>query len=321
MIEIRTVPLDSVRINGGTQSRVELSQSTIAEYAEAIRFGTDLPPVAMFFDGAAFWLADGFHRYHAHRQAGAMEISAEIRIGTQRDAVLFSVGANASHGLRRTNEDKRRAVETLLADSEWKTWSQERIAKACQVSTGFVSKLVNQASLHGEEMKPAVRVVERNGTTYEQNTANIGKSKPEVVESDSIPPVAPPVEPAPSAARAPSLVAPSSLETLVTAESEQSGASDLAVEVETLREQVAELSEALKSTLADNDMMGRVFDADDRLKAAMDEAKRQKAIADNAERTLAAKSGEFIERARAVTYWKNRAEKAEKKLVNLEKSS
>jgi hypothetical protein len=318
MIEIRTVPLDSVRINGGTQSRVELSQSTIAEYAEAIRFGTDLPPVAMFFDGAAFWLADGFHRYHAHRQAGAMEISAEIRIGTQRDAVLFSVGANASHGLRRTNEDKRRAVETLLADSEWKTWSQERIAKACQVSTGFVSKLVNQPSIHREEMKPAVRVVERNGTTYEQNTANIGKSKPEVKASDSIPPAAPLVEPAHPATCAPLPATPACV---VVADPEDNGTSDLAAEVEVLREQVAELSEALKSTLADNDMMGRVFDADDRLKAAMDEAKRQKAIADNAERTLAAKSGEFIERARAVTYWKNRAEKAEKKLANLEKSS
>jgi hypothetical protein len=64
-------------------------------------------------------------------------------------------------------------------------------------------------------------------------------------------------------------------------------------------------------------MMGRVFDADDRIKAAMDEAIRQKAIAENAERTLLAKSGEFIERARAVTHWQNRAVKAEKALAKL----
>ena len=95
-----------------------------------------------------------------------------------------------------------------------------------------------------------------------------------------------------------------------------------------LTEEMAELSEfittlqdQLKHTLSDNEMMGRVFDADDRLKAAMDEAARQKAIAENAERTLAAKSGEFVERARAVTYWKNRAEKAEKRLATLEKES
>ncbi len=32
------------------------------------------------------------------------------------------------------------------------------------------------ASLHGEEIKPATRTVERNGKTYEQNTTNIGKA-------------------------------------------------------------------------------------------------------------------------------------------------
>jgi hypothetical protein len=174
---IDTIPLDAVRINGGTQSRVELNQATIAEYADLIRTAVDLPPVVTFFDGATFWLADGFHRYNAHCDAGAMEINAEIRTGTQRDAILFSVGANASHGLRRTNEDKRRAVGTLLGDAEWSAWSQEKIAKACGVSTGFVSKMVNDASIHREEMRPTTRTVERNGTTYEQNTANIGKAK------------------------------------------------------------------------------------------------------------------------------------------------
>jgi hypothetical protein len=100
---------------------------------------------------------------------------------------------------------------------------------------------------------------------------------------------------------------------------------DLATENARLTEEMAELSEfietlqaSLKESVADNEMMGRVFDADDRIKAAMAEAARQRAIAENAERTLASKSGEFIERARAVTHWKNRAEKAEKALAKLE---
>jgi hypothetical protein len=59
-------------------------------------------------------------------------------------------------------------------------------------------------------------------------------------------------------------------------------------------------------------MLGRVCDADDKIKAALDEARRYRAVADLAERTLAARSGEFIERARAVTTWTKRAEKAEK---------
>jgi hypothetical protein len=175
--EIDTIPLNAVRINGGTQSRVELNQSTIGEYAELIRAAVDLPPVVTFFDGATFWLADGFHRFNAHRDAGAMEINAEIRTGTQRDAILFSVGANASHGLRRTNEDKRRAVMTLLNDPEWGAWTQARIAETCGVSREFVSRVSTAQSPSCDRSQDTVRVVERNGTTYEQNTAGIGKGK------------------------------------------------------------------------------------------------------------------------------------------------
>ena len=123
MTEVLAIPLENLRTNGGTQSRASLNESTVAEYAESIRLSVELPPVIAFFDGSEFWLADGFHRYNAHKVAGAMEIQAEVREGTRRDAILFSVGANASHGLRRTNEDKRRAVMTLLEDAEWSQWS------------------------------------------------------------------------------------------------------------------------------------------------------------------------------------------------------
>lgn len=88
-------------------------------------------------------------------------------------------------------------------------------------------------------------------------------------------------------------------------------------ENEDLRERLIELQDSLKQTVADNEMMGRVFDADDKVTAAMTEAVRQKAIADSAERTLAGRTGEFNERARAVVYWKNRAEKAEKALAKV----
>lgn len=308
--EIDTIPLDAVRINGGTQSRAELNQVTIAEYAEAIRAAIELPPVVTFFDGVTFWLADGFHRYNAHRDAGAMEINSEIRTGTQRDAILFSVGANASHGLRRTNEDKRRAVMTLLNDPEWSTWSDNAIAKACGVSDKTVAS--HRPAIFGnseDAATPAVRVVERNGKTYEQNTANIGKPALATVEPNAAALALKPATDLPVDDLAPFVQPRQESSPAATATS-----SDAVV---ALREQLAEVSDALKSTLTDNEMMGRVFDADDQIKAAMDEAKRQKAIADNAERTLAAKTGEFVARAAQVTHWMNRAQKAEKALAKL----
>lgn len=117
------VPIASLRLDGGTQPRSELNQDTVSDYAEAMKAKRAFPPVTVYHDGSAFWLADGFHRVAAAQRAGLAKLAADVREGSRRDAVLFSVGANAAHGLRRTNADKRRAVETLLRDAEWARWS------------------------------------------------------------------------------------------------------------------------------------------------------------------------------------------------------
>ena len=136
-----TIKLFMIRLDGGTQSRASLSESTIDEYAEAMANGATFPPVTIFHDESSYWLAEGFHRFHAHERAGRESIACDIRQGTRRDAVLFSAGANAEHGLRRSNEDKRRAVMTLLGDNEWREWSDREIARRCGVSDRFVNGL------------------------------------------------------------------------------------------------------------------------------------------------------------------------------------
>ena len=171
------VQLADIRTDGGTQSRAAINAQIVADYAEAIKLGDVFPPVVVFFDGADYWLADGFHRYEAHASAGSDALRVDLRQGTRRDAVLFSVGANALHGLRRTNDDKRRAVLTLLNDAEWQKWPQTKIAQVCGVSQAFVSRLV-VAEQPVSYFENKIRSVERNGATYEQNTAKIGKREP-----------------------------------------------------------------------------------------------------------------------------------------------
>jgi hypothetical protein len=235
MNQIDYVPLESVRINGGTQSRVELNQAVIAEYAETIRLGTDLPPVVMFFDGANFWLADGFHRYHAHRQAGAMEIAAHIHTGAQRDAILYSVGANAAHGLRRTNDDKRRAVMTILADKEWATWSDNAIAKACHVSNHLVSDVRASLTLNSpSEATDARTYTTKHGTVATMNTAKIGK-----VEFDSTP--------------APANTEPAAEPDLESVEAEDHATPDLVSELEAADKEIRRLSSLIEQLTGDSD--------------------------------------------------------------------
>lgn len=135
------IKIDKIRIDGNTQPRTKIDTSVVSEYAESFELNEPLPPVDVFHDGKDYWLADGFHRYHGAAKAGRKTIACKVHKGTQRDAILFSVGANAVHGLRRTNEDKRAAVMTLLNDPEWSQWSARAIAQACAVSNTFVSDI------------------------------------------------------------------------------------------------------------------------------------------------------------------------------------
>lgn len=191
MSNVETINIDKIRTDGGTQSRAAINDEVVSEYADAIRAGTDFPPVTLYFDGREYWLADGFHRTEAYIRAGAVEIAADVRQGDRRSAILHSVGANASHGLRRTGADKRRAVETLLRDEVWSTWSQRKIAEHCGVSQQYVSKIANNGNA-SYNSSSKIKTVERGGRTYEIDTSNIGGKKPEpepvLDDDDDVPP-------------------------------------------------------------------------------------------------------------------------------------
>lgn len=181
------IELDMIRTDGGTQPRVQLDLFTVQEYATAMQEGAQFPPVTLFFDGQAYWLADGFHRYEAARQLGHAAIAAEIRNGGLRDAILYSVGANAAHGLKRTQADKRHAVLTLLNDPDWQTWSNREIARRCYVSDVLVMQLRETitANISSDRTYPT-----RWGTVATMNTANIGRPAAVITTHEPLPIVA-----------------------------------------------------------------------------------------------------------------------------------
>jgi len=170
------IPVASIRLDGGTQSRAMLQDSVIEEYAYAVLEGVQFPPVVIFYDGSDHWLADGFHRVRAYLTAGVDRIPADVRQGTRRDAILYSVGANETHGLRRTNDDKRRAVLTLLNDAEWAAWSDREIARQCAVGNKFVGDLRRTVTVseHSERTYTT-----KHGTVAKMNTSAIGKPSKE----------------------------------------------------------------------------------------------------------------------------------------------
>lgn len=308
---VADLPVDQIRVDGSTQARVETSDAIVAEYADALTSGAHLPPVVVFDDGENVWLADGFHRLGAHIKAEVRTIKSEVHFGSLSDAVLYAAGANGDHGLRRTNQDKRRAAAVLLTHPTWSKWSDSQIARHCKVSSNFVGDVrrsifnpINDAGGAATPAPaPAVRTVTRNGVTYEQNTARIGKppapainqaltanSQPGAASSEPVSPsIATPRDAAPQ---------PSEVEIITPAASDGDAGTPKMIEVD--EEAYSDLVRDLEKTLADNAEMGRVIDADDRLKAAMDEIKRHKAAADSANQSLNSEMGKNNELIRTV---------------------
>ena len=177
--------LKQIRIDGGTQSRVEINNDVVSEYAEALKNGASFPQLIVFFDGVDYWLVDGFHRYHAHKLACIDSADCAVHDGSLREAQLFSVGVNDTHGLRRSNADKHKSVEFMLNDSEWTKWSDNTIAKQCAVTQPFVSKIRSSliTVISDDENKERTYTT-KHGTQAVMNTEKIGL-KTNKVESDS----------------------------------------------------------------------------------------------------------------------------------------
>ena len=166
----QTLRLDQLRLDGQTQPRAAMNPALIAEYAERMEAGDTFPPVIAFYDGAEYWLADGFHRACAASDADRETTEAIVIAGPERAATQFSLGANAAHGARRTNADKTRAVKIALADPEWAKLSDSAVAELCAVSHKTVAK--HRAHLGNSQVTARTG---RDGRTT--NTANIGKSQ------------------------------------------------------------------------------------------------------------------------------------------------
>jgi hypothetical protein len=307
--------LIQIRTDGGTQSRAQRDESATADYALALQAGAVLPPVTVFFDGTEYWLADGFHRYFANKRIDRLEIESDIHEGGVRDARLFGLCANQPHGLRRTNEDKRHAVLLLLEDAEWSTWSDRRIAEQLGLSVTFVSA-TRRPEVAQQRQENRQASVERQAAVAEEGcspaTPEPSAERPQdhgptADNGDAANDACSPTTPA--KLEKPAVPASAGNGDQWQAESELEAAR---VENIDLRDRLNELADNLVDTVAENESMTRVFNAEDKIGAALVEAKRfreQVRILNERVNGLMNEKNEYI---RLVKYWKRRAEKAEK---------
>jgi protein gp37 len=126
------------------QPRERMDQARITQYAEDMLAGIGFPPVVVYFDGTTYWLSEGYHRCAAASAANIISVPAEIRQGNRTEARLNAAGSNkewdaVTTGMRRSNRDKRRAVEMVL--DVHPEWSTRQIADHVGVSQMLVVKI------------------------------------------------------------------------------------------------------------------------------------------------------------------------------------
>jgi transposase-like protein len=175
--DVVSLPIEQIRLDGGTQPRTALDFAAIDDYAEAMAAGGKFPPVVVFHDGEHYWLADGFHRVKAAFAAGFDAIDCELRQGTLEDSQWYSFSANKTNGLRRTNEDKQRAVKSALLHARAASMSNYAIARHVGVDEATVRNWRTKLTASTEIPQIDTRTVSRQGSTYQQRTTQIGRRR------------------------------------------------------------------------------------------------------------------------------------------------
>lgn len=173
MQDIKTIELKKIRLDGDTQPRKQINEEHVANLTEVLLNGGKMKEAPIvFFDGKEYWLANGFHRYHAHKRAGYTEMECEIINGTRREAWIYSRGANHDHGLPRTSEEIRANVTSCFNDVELCGLSDVQIAAICKCSSMTVGRVRKLLDLDRPE-----KVMTKNGKMMD--TKKIGNnSKP-----------------------------------------------------------------------------------------------------------------------------------------------
>jgi hypothetical protein len=152
------VLLNKIRLDGGTQPRKEIDEPLVQHYTEVLLEGKDkFPPIDLWFDGKSYWPSDGFHRFHAHKRAGFLDIESVVNQGTKRDAFLACLKANGKHGKPRTPEERRYVVQMALEDIELGEKTDVEIALICDVSSMTVGRVRKAMGLE------AASRVDKNG--------------------------------------------------------------------------------------------------------------------------------------------------------------
>lgn len=146
---------DNIEATAATQIRTRIHEDIVKLYTEEMKAGSPFPALEVFAEPGSkrYILADGFHRHRAYVNVGADKIPCKLNEGGMLEALIHALGANDTHGFRRTNADKQLAVRMALKDPTIGQMSLREIGAICKVSHGTVANIRNRMQLDDSRRK------------------------------------------------------------------------------------------------------------------------------------------------------------------------
>lgn len=147
---MKKIPVDSVVFRTDLYPRIETSAVTVQKYAEDLDV---LPPIDVNQNNE---LIDGWHRWTAHKKAGAAEIAVTVT-KTKSDGELLelAVEKNATHGLQLSQQDKRdmaRKIYSSTPDKE-RDEAKKRLARILSVSERTIRDWLSRMDKDAKEAR------------------------------------------------------------------------------------------------------------------------------------------------------------------------
>lgn len=164
----KAVAIRELILDERCQARSEIDPEVVEDYARLYQADpSKLPPVSVFEVGGRLIVVDGYHRVTAAAHAG---------LGFLRHETI-----GKAHGLRRSNADKRRAVQMALESPIGSEQSTRVIAEHIGVS----HKLVQAIRHEVEQLEPGsnTRVQTKNGRQYPKRRQVDKSDKPKGSEA------------------------------------------------------------------------------------------------------------------------------------------
>jgi len=172
---IKDIPMADICLDVNLQHR-EVSDEVVSRYKALIEDGYKLPPIDVVYDGKAYWLWDGYHRYQSHRKLGKKYICANVEEGSKRDAIHYSFNANSIHGVPRPKGTIEKIMRIIFADGEWSKDTNVAIAKWVVCTEGAVRYFKDKVEAEKAGKKPNASV--KMGNQNPSQTTNSDSTKP-----------------------------------------------------------------------------------------------------------------------------------------------